>query len=102
MHKYMVKIGIYKGPNIKKIFQHLEDLKPYMLEGSKLFYYNAMGQFSLVSKAVLGTELHPMWRQQALKTTEGLPLTSKLHRLMTHMRQWIDRNGRSLGKEEES
>ena len=31
-----------------------------------------------------------------------MPLTPKLHVLVQHVEQWIDRNGRSLGKEGEA
>ena len=31
-----------------------------------------------------------------------MPITPKFHVLIVHVEQWIDRNGRSLGQEEES
>ena len=37
-----------------------------------------------------------------LCTSEGMPLTPKLHVLVVHVEQWIDRNSRSLGKEGKS
>ena len=110
-HEYMGKVGNYEGPNIKKIFRKLDELKPYMLEGRKLDYHNALVEFSLVSKAVFGTELQPEWRQrlhslraalQTLTVTSNMPLTPKLHVLVKHVEQWVDRKGRALGKEGKS
>ena len=107
----MGKVGNYEGPNIKKIFRKLDELKPYMLEDRKLDYHNALVEFSLVSQAVFGTELQPEWRQrlhslraalQTLTVTSNMPLTPKLHVLVKHVEQWVDRKGRALGKEGES
>ena len=74
-------------------------------------YYNVLVAFKQVSESVFGTKLRPSWREHLhhlkdvihiLVSSEGMPLTPKLHVLTVHVEQWIDRNGRAMGKEGES
>ena len=39
---------------------------------------------------------------ETLVRTQGMPITPKFHVLTVHVEQWIDRNGRSMGKEGEA
>ena len=82
-----------------------------MKNGPRLLYYNALVAFKQVSQSVFSTLLNPSWREHlhtlrtaisTLTTTQGMPLTPKLHVLVVHVEQWIDRHGRSLGKDGES
>ena len=82
-----------------------------MLEGARKLYYDALAAFKTVSKSVFSEQLHPLWRVhlhclreciEKLVITQEMSLTPKFHVLTTHIEQWIDRNGRALGKEAES
>lgn len=111
VHMYQGKIGNYQGPQIRKIFRKLDSLRPLMLDERKNLYFNLLEDFKHVSQSVIGTVLHTRWREhlhalrvslQILSSQEGMPLTPKLHVLVTHVEQWVDRNNRSLGMEGES
>ena len=63
-----------------------------------------------VSRSCFGTKLHPSWRQhlhtlryclREMVANQGMSLTTKLHVLSFHVEEWIDRHGRSMGKEGE-
>ena len=110
-HVYMGKVGNYEGLSIRKIFKQLDKLKEHMNTSPCSLYYDVLESFKLVSESVFLSHLHPQWRKHLyslrsslhiLCTSEGMPLTPKLHVLVVHVEQWIDRNSRSLGKEGES
>ena len=70
-----------------------------------------MVAFKQVSESVFGTKLHPNLREHlhhlkdvihVLVSSQGMPLTPKLHVLTVHVEQWIDQNGCAMGKEGES
>ena len=111
VHEYMGKVGNYEGQELRKILRKLEILKDEMLIHPRNLYYNVLVAFRQVSESVFSTQLDPMWRDhlhtlraalQTLTISQGMPLTPKLHVLVQHVEQWIDRNGRSLGKEGEA
>ena len=111
VHEYMGKAGNYEGPSIRKVFRKLSILKEHMQSSPKVLYYNVLVAFKEVAESVFSTRLHPMWRKhlstlksalETLSSSQGIPLTPKLHVLVMHVEQWIESNGRSLGKEGES
>ena len=76
------------------------------MNSPRVLYYNALTAFKQVSQSVLSTQLNPDWREHlhalraalfTLNSSQGMPITPKLHVLVVHVEQWIDRNGRSLG-----
>jgi hypothetical protein len=112
VHVYMGKVGNYEGPSIRKIFRHLEELKPHLMgspEGE--LYYATFAAFHDVAKALFrSADLQPDWREKLhglrslihqLHTSCGLPLTPKLHILTVHIEQWVALHHRSLGREGE-
>ena len=110
VHEYMGKVGNYEGPSIRKVFRKLDILKEQMVTNPRVLYYNALLAFKVVSQSIFSTQLHPKWREHlhnlrttlyTLATSEAMPITPKLHVLVVHVEQWIERNGRSLGKEGE-
>lgn len=107
---YQRNVGNYEGPSIRKVFRKLDVLKPHMVTNNKELYYDALLAFKTVSQSVFRTQLHPLWREHLhtlratlhiLTSTQGMPMTPKLHVLVVHVEQWIDRNIRSLGREGE-
>ena len=111
VHEYMGKAGNYEGPELRKILRKLEILKDEMLNHPRNLYYDVLVAFRQVSESVFSTQLDPRWRDHlhtlraalhTLTISQGMPLTPKLHVLVHHVEQWIDRNGRSLGKEGEA
>ena len=111
-HVYMGKVGNYEGPSINKIFRNLEKLEPFMLGGSTMRpFYATLLAFKGMASAVLGAKELPVdWREKIqhlracilhLHTSQKMSVTPKLHILITHVEQWVDRFGRSLGKEGE-
>ena len=108
VHEYMGKAGNYEGPELRKILRKLEILKDEMLNHPRNLYYDVLVAFRQVSESVFSTQLDPRWRDHlhtlraalhTLTISQGMPLTPKLHVLVHHVEQWIDQNGRSLGKE---
>ena len=111
-HEYMGKIGNYEGPSLHKMFRNMDKLEPYMLGGStRRSFYTTLLAFGDVAGAVLGSKQLPVdWREKLhhlkscilhLHSTFKMSITPKLHILITHVLQWVDRFGRSLGKEGE-
>ena len=111
-HVYMGKVGNYEGPSINKIFRNLEKLEPFMLGGSTMRpFYATLLAFKGMASAVLGAKELPVdWREKIqhlracilhLHTSQKMSVTPKLHIMITHVEQWVDRFGRSLGKEGE-
>ena len=111
-HVYQGKVGNYEGPSIHKILNNLETLEQYMLGGSTMRpFYATFIAFKAVASAVLSAKQLPVdWRERLhhlrtcllhLHTHHGMNITPKLHILITHVEQWVDRFGRSLGKEGE-
>ena len=83
-----------------------------MLGGSVLRpYYSTFLAFKDMSIGVLGTKELPVdWREKIhhlrdcihhLHYTLNMNITPKLHIVITHLEQWVDRFGRSLGREGE-
>ena len=110
VHLYMGKIGNYQGPEIHKIFRNLEKLQAHMESDNLVMYYNTFCAFKDVAHSLFGLVLQSDWREklhllklwiERLKSTYGMPITPKLHILTTHIEQWVDLFGRSLGKEGE-
>ena len=111
-HVYMGKVGNYEGPSLNKLLRNLDMLEPYMLGGSTMrLFFVTFKAFSDVAKAVFTQGmLENDWREKLhhlrscilqLHSQFGMSITPKLHILITHVEQWVDVFGRSLGKEGE-
>jgi hypothetical protein len=111
-HVYQGRIGNYQGPEINKIFRHLDQLEAYFLGGSLMRYYFVTFQaFRDVAQTLFSQgELQLCWREKLyhlrsclllLNSRFGMPITPKLHVLIVHIEQWVDVFGRSLGREGE-
>ena len=112
-HIYQGKVGNYEGPGLRKILRNLNKLEPYLLGGSlKRLYHVTFLAFKDVAESVFCEgDLHPAWRERLhhlrsgimlLSSNFGMSVTPKLHILITHVEQWVDLFGRSLGREGEA
>ena len=111
-HVYQGRVGNYQGPQINKIFRHLDQLEAYFLGGSLMRYFFVTFQaFRDVAQTLFSKgELQPWWREKLrhirtclhlLNSKFGMPITPKLHVLIVHIEQWVDVFCRPLGREGE-
>ena len=76
----------------------------------KSLYLDTILKFRQINSSVFGLELLPSWREDLrsfansiskLASSQSMPVTTKLHVITFHIEQWVDRFGRSLGRESE-
>ena len=112
-HSYQGKDGAFEGPQCDKILNSAEEkLKAHLLalgDPGKL-YYEFLTEFKKFKDTFFGTVLPPNYRDVAadfkaklslLNTTQGFPITPKLHVMSEHVVEWADKHGRALGQESE-
>ena len=112
-HSYQGKDGAFEGPQCNTILNSVETvLKPHLLalgEPGQL-YYDFLSEFKKLKDCLFGIALPSNYKEVVanfkaqltlLKTTQGLPITPKLHVMEDHMVQWVDKHGRALGEESE-
>ena len=110
-HSYQGKEQNYQGPEIRKVLSGLHKLMPLMRDDPiRRLYLEVLLETSRVNEAIFGLELNPSWRQLlhqlkvavlALNAATSFPITPKYHIILEHVGQWVERHGRSLGKEAE-
>ena len=84
---------------------------PFIREDpAKSLYLDTILKFRQINSSVFGLELLPSWREDLhsfansiskLASSQSMPVTPKLHIITIHIEQWVDRFGRSLGRESE-
>ena len=110
-HSYQGKERNYQGPQLRKMLANLNMLVPLMRdEPIKSSYLDVFFKIKQVSQAVFGIQLDPNWREYilqlrvalySLNASTSFPITPKFHIILEHVPQWVEANGRSLGKEAE-
>ena len=110
-HSYQGKERNYQGPDLRLILRTVHKLVPLMREDPvKSLYLDTILNFRKINSSVFGVELLPSWREDIhsftnsiskLASFQSMPVTPKLHIITIHVEQWVDRFGRSLGRESE-
>ena len=110
-HSYQGKERNFQGPQLRKLLANLNILVPLMRDDPiRSLYLEVLFKIKQVSQAIFGIQLDPNWREHigqlrvalySLNASTSFPITPKFHIILEHVPQWVERNGRSLGKEAE-
>ena len=110
-HNYQGKARNYQGPQIRKMLAELELLAPLMQDDPiRSLYLDVLFKIRQFNQGIFGLKLDSNWRSLidqlriavlSLNSSTSFPITPKFHIILHHVGQWVERNGRSLGKEAE-
>ena len=112
-HSYQGKDGAFEGPQCNKILNSVESkLKHHLLAlgDSGKVYYDFLIEFKKFKDTFFGNVLPSNLKDVAasfktqlalLHTSQGVPITPKLHMMAEHVIEWVNKHGRALGVEGE-
>ena len=110
-HSYQGKERNYQGPQIRKMLANLNLLVPLMGDDPiRILYLDVFFKIKQFNESIFGLQLGAKWEEHidqlrvallSLNSSTSFPITPKFHILLHHVGQWVERNGRSLGKEAE-
>ena len=106
-HSYQGKEGAFAGPECSKFLNNLEKFKERLMVSDDLrLFYNFFIAFKQLKDGVFGSVLADNWRDvcagfrtslSLLNSCLGVPITPKLHVMATHIEEWVETHGRSMG-----
>lgn len=110
-HSYQGKERNYQGPEIRRVMAGLHKLFPLMKEDpNKKLYFDVLLLMKKLANQLFSLDLHPEWvatlqelklALATLNTHTSFPMTPKFHIITEHCGEWVERQGRSLGRESE-
>ena len=110
-HSYQGKERNYQGPELRKMLSGIHKLYPQMrADPVRKLFLDVFIMMKKVNDGIFDLYLDPEWEQiigqlraalLALDAAVSFPITPKFHIILEHVPQWVQRNGRSLGKEAE-
>ena len=110
-HSYQGKERNFQGPEIRRMLAGIHKLFPLMrTDPIRKLYLDVMVLMKKVAHEVFSLDLHPKWKETleelkssliTLNSFTSFPMTPKFHIITEHIGEWVEKRGRSLGRESE-
>ena len=110
-HSYQGKEGAFAGPECNKFLNNLEMFEERLTASEDLtLFYNFFCAFKNLKDGTFGSILAENWRDLCVEFRSSLfmlnsclsvPITPKLHVMATHIEEWLESHGRSMGDDSE-